>query len=147
MFNKAKQFNEPHSGNPISTDEVPHAMRHMKANKVAAPHDLNFEIFQTLRKDGLHMSTSMFTTKYDTGNMPTEWNYSTLNTLPKSTNASDCADFGTLSLFNHCLEIILKILSKRLEGQMHPLLSHVQYGFMLDRGTKNAVFVFKTFLE
>ena len=41
----------------------------------------------------------------------------------------------------------MKIMMKRLKGQIHPLISDNQNGFMPDRGTRNAVFVLKMLLE
>ena len=113
------KFSEPLSGNPFAIDEVTHAMRHMKASKAAGPDELTLEMFQTLGEDGLHVLTSLFNAMYDTGKIPTERQCSTFITFPKNNNASECADFQTISLISYCPKIFLKILIKRLKGQIH----------------------------
>ena len=58
------EFSDPLSDNPITKNEVSHAMRHMKANEAAGQDDLALEKFQKFGADVLHMLTSLFNDLY-----------------------------------------------------------------------------------
>ena len=84
---------------------------------------------------------------YDTGNIPDDMLTSTFITLPKKHGTSDCENYRTISLMSHTLKILLKILMARLRNQIRPEISEVQFGFVADKGTTNAIFTMTMLAE
>lgn len=61
-------------------------------------------------------------------------------TLPKSPGTVECSNHRTISLMSHVLKILLKIILERIRNKIKPEISDVQYGFVKDKGTRNAIF-------
>ena len=49
----------------------------------------------------------------------------------------------TISLMSHVTNLVLRVIMNRLRGRTLSEISEVQYGFMPDRGTRNAIFVLR----
>ena len=62
-------------------------------------------------------------------------------TIPKKLGALNCESFCAISIMSHVTKVILRVIMLRIRNKIHPEISTVQYGFMKDKGTKNAIFV------
>lgn len=67
--------------------------------------------------------------------------------LPKKPGAMECENHRTISLMSHCVKILLKVIMQRNKRRIHDEISEEQYGFMPDKGTRNAVFILKNIAE
>src|SRR6188508_3653606 len=67
--------------------------------------------------------------------------------IPKKAKAVDCADYRTISLISHASKILLKILTKRLDGKTEMLISKTLFGFRKGCGTREAIGVMRTLCE
>ena len=60
--------------------------------------------------------------------------------LPKTPGSLVCSNHRTISLMNHILKVLLKIILQCIWHKLLPQISEVQYGFMKGRGTRNEIF-------
>ena len=67
--------------------------------------------------------------------------------LPKTPGTLDCSNHRTISLMSHILKLLLKIIFRKVRRQLLPEIPVNQYGFMKDRGTRNAIFVIRMVSE
>ena len=59
----------------------------------------------------------------------------------------DYENHRTISLMSHTLKLFLKIILQRVRRKLIPQISDHQYGFMPDRGTRNAIFTQRMLCE
>ena len=68
---------------------------------------------------------------------------SILITIPKVKGTAKCEKHRTISSISHVTKLVLKVIMNRIRGRTLSEISEVQYGFMPDRGTRNAIFVLR----
>ena len=61
--------------------------------------------------------------------------------------ATKCEKHRTISLMSHITKLVLRIVINRIRGITLKEVSPEQYGFMPDKGTRNAIFVLKRLVE
>jgi hypothetical protein len=84
---------------------------------------------------------------YDNGRFGEELNKSIFITLPKVSGTAKCDKHRTISLMSHVTKLELQIIMNRIRGRTLPEIAEEQYGFMPDRGTRNAIFVLRRMVE
>src|SRR5207253_3043650 len=65
----------------------------------------------------------------------------------KKANAVDCEDHRTISLISHASKILLKVLTRRIEGKTNNFIGCHQFGFRRGCGTRDAVGVMRVLCE
>ena len=68
-------------------------------------------------------------------------------TIPKVKGTAKYEKHRTISVMSHVTKLVLMVIMNRLRGRTLSEISEVQYGFMPDRGTKNAIFVLRRLVE
>ena len=58
-----------------------------------------------------------------------------------------CQKHRTISLMSHVTKLVLRIVINRIRGRTLDEIAPVQYGLMPDKGTGNAIFVLRRFVE
>ena len=48
---------------------------------------------------------------------------------------------------SHLTKVMLRVLINRMRNKILPEISEIQFGFMVDKGTRNAIFSLRTFME
>jgi len=61
--------------------------------------------------------------------------------------AQDCSDFSTISLISHVSKILLHLINARITPIIECHLTDSQMGFQKGKGTKDAIFQFRTIME
>ena len=69
---------------------------------------------------------------------------SEITTLPKKKNTMKCEEHRTMALTSHKLKILLKVIGNRIKPVLNKNINPLQYGFMSNRGTIEAVTALKT---
>ena len=67
--------------------------------------------------------------------------------LPNKPNTLDCDQHRIISLMSHTLKLLLKIVLERCWSNIRPEIAQCQYGFMPDKGTRNAIFTLRMLSE
>ena len=68
-------------------------------------------------------------------------------TIPKVKGTAKCEKHRTISLMSHVTKLVLWVIMNRIRGRTLIQISEVQYGFIPDRGTRNAIFVLRRLVE
>lgn len=133
------QGNHPRNSRNRATilrSEVEWAVKHMKQGKSPGPDEISTEMLQALEGVGVDLLFDLITKIYETGTFPADMVKSVFVSLPKTL---DCTNHRTISLMSHSLKFLLKIILQRIRRKLLPEISEAQYGFMKDKGTRNAI--------
>jgi len=131
------------SGPTILKSEVSWALRMMKTGKAAGPDRVYIEMLHALDEEGVEIVWKIATEVYESGCFPQDMLKSIFITLPKIPGTLDCANYRTISLMSHILKVLLKIILQRIRRQLLPEIPRIQFGFMKDRSTINAIFTLR----
>ncbi|KAG1679705.1 Craniofacial development protein 2 [Nymphon striatum] len=134
-------------GPPILEDEVKAAMRKMKHGKATGPDNIPIEAISALEDLGIKMTTKFLNLIYDSGKIPDGLCKSVFITIPKTPGATECALHRTISLMSHFTKILLRVLMIRMRKSLRPEISKTQFGFVSDKGTRNAICTLSMLME
>ena len=87
----------------------------------------------------INLITWMVNKIYKGEDLPSDFIESIFIVMPKTSNASECGEFRTLSLIAHIAKVILQIIKKRIGPVIERQLDDSQLGFRAKRGTIEAV--------
>ena len=62
----------------------------------------------------------------------------------KTPGTVECDRHRTIS---HLTKVMLRVLMNRMRNKILPEISETQFGFMADKGTRNAIFSLRTLME
>ena len=97
------------------------------------------EMLKALGDTGVNILHSLVNKIYDSGKIPNDMLKSVFIALPKKPNTLDCDQHRTISPMSHTLKLLLKIVLERCRSKIRPEIDQCQYGFMPDKGTRNAI--------
>ena len=140
-------INKEIDGPPILKEEVKAAIKKMKLGKATGPDNIPIEIIVTLEDLGLNIVTNLLNRIYDSGKIPDDLLKSVFIALPKSPGATECELHRTISLMSHLTKILLRVLMSRIRKSLKPEISRTQFGFVPDKGTRNAIFTLSMLME
>ena len=110
----------------------------MPQNKAPVPDNIFTEMLVASWEAGLTKLTRLTNMMYQECCFPENMNNSIFITLPKVCGTAKCEKHRTISLMSHVIKLVMRVLMNR---------HRVQYGFLPDRGTRNAIFVLRRLLE
>ena len=134
-------------GPRILKAEIEKAINHMKNNKATGPDEIAVEQIKGLGEFGIEKLTLILNEIYNSGEFPEDLSKSIFITLPKKPGAIECELHRTISLINHTTKILLRVLMNRVRNKLKPEISDVQYGFVEDKSTRNAIFIIRMLTE
>ena len=114
--------------------------------KSPGPDDIVTEMLVAAGDMGIAEVTKLSNMMYIQGGFPSELNKS-IFTLPKVNGATKCEKHRTISLMSHITKLVFRIVINKIRGRTLQEVSPEQYGFMPDKGTRNAIFVLKRLVE
>ena len=80
---------------------------------------------------------------WKTGEWPTIWTQSLVNTLPKKGNLQLCQNYRTISLISQPSKVMLKIILNRLQPQGEEIIAEERAGFRAGRSTTEQIFILR----
>ena len=66
---------------------------------------------------------------------------------PKIPGTMDCELYRTISLMSHLTKVLLRIIMARMRKSLRPEISQLQFGFVPDKSTRNAIFTLSMLAE
>ena len=115
--------------------------------KAPGPDDITTEMLVAAGGRGVTEITNLANMMYSEGRFPEQMYKSIFITIPKVKGSAKCEKHRTLSLMSHVTKLVLRVIMNRIRGRTLSEISEVQYGFMPDRGTRNAIFVLRRLVE
>ena len=134
-------------GPPILKEEVSAAIRKMKHGKAVGPDNIPIEVFAVLEDIGIDFLTKLLNSIYDSGKIPKDLAKSVFIILPKIPGTMDCELYRTISLMSHLTKVLLRIIMARMRKSLRPEISQLQFGFVPDKSTRNAIFTLSMLAE
>ncbi|VDP23276.1 unnamed protein product [Heligmosomoides polygyrus] len=131
---------------PWTQEEVRKAIGKMKLGKAAGPDGVPVEAWKVLGDLGINWLTQFLNRITKEGKMPDDWRNSTIVPIFKQKgDASECSNYRGIKLISHRMKIYERLVDSRLR-EMVPI-SQVQWGFMPDRSTTDAIFIARQVME
>ena len=128
-------------GPKILKAETENAINYTKNNKVAGPNEIAVEQIKGLGEFGIEKLAFISNEIYDNGKIPEDLSKSRFITLPKKSGLIECELHHTISLTSNTTKILLRVLMKRARSKLRTEIPNVQYGFVEDKNTRNAIFI------
>ena len=104
-------------GPDLLESEITAAIQEMKINKVEGIDGIPGEFWKNLGQEGMKVLTDLCRKIYVTGIWTADFTKAVMIPLPKKVNAVECKDYRTMSLIPHASKIMLKLITKRIEGK------------------------------
>ena len=124
-------------GPPVLFSEVDVVINELKRGKATGIDDTPFEL----------LIADLCSDIYNSGIWPENLLNSIMIPLEKKINTSKCEQHRTVSLIMHAATIMLKILTRRIEGKAEEFLGEDQFGFRRGRGSREAIAVMRVLVE
>lgn len=134
-------------GEDILLEEVESAIAELKMGKAPGIDNISTEMLKALDEYNVKIIHKICNKIYTTGNIPGNLNDSVFVALPKKPKATECSNFRTLSLINHTLKILLRVILKRNRSLIENEVDEFQSGFVKGKGTREGIFNMKTICE
>ena len=96
---------------------------------------------------GIDFITKLLNQIYDSGEIPKEMCKSIFMMIPKKEGTTECGMHRTISLMSNFTKLLLRILMQRMRSKLKPEISNSQFGFMADKGPRNAIFPLSMMIE
>ena len=100
-----------------------------------------------LQQFGIEQLTKFANKVYDAGTFSEDLAKSIFIALRKTNGATQCELHRTINFVSHVTKTLLRVILLRARSKVRQELSGEQYGFMDDRGTRNAIFVMRVMAE
>ena len=103
--------------------EIKAEIKELKSRKAVCIDEIPTELWKNLGKKATIELMKLCERIYKEGIWPEDFIKTVLIPLPKEMNAMRCEDHQTISLISHASKIMLRILTKRLEGKVRDFIS------------------------
>ena len=97
----------------ITESEVITAMKKIKHGKVVGNDKIAYDMIEAVGTFGISKVTGLVNIIYHSGEVPKQMLQSIFIALPKKAGATECDNYRLISLMNHIMKIILRILMNR----------------------------------
>ena len=153
LLNKTNGFDDPEDDllveGPIEVvqkTEVAEAIKAMKPGKAPGPTGLSADMLKAAGEPTIQVMTNICRSFWATERLPDDFHRSTTVPIYKGKgDPLDCASYRGIRLLEHGLKVIERVLEKRLRKIIN--VSNMQYGFMPNKSTTDAIFIFRQLQE
>lgn len=97
-------------------------------------------------EEGIKLLCKVLVHVYDTGELLDNFLRSVFIALPKKSNAGEYKDLRIISIMSYPVTL-LAIIMERIRSRSRPEISEEQFGFMPDRGNKDAILTLRMMFE
>ena len=138
---------EDNKGPDLLGDEIRAAIKEIKTGKAVGVDEIPAEFLKIMGEEVYIHLERICKKMYVTGTWPEDFTKVVMVPLKKKQNATECADHRTISLISHASKILLRILTKRVEGKVNDYMGKTQFGFRKGCGTRDAIGVMRMLCE
>lgn len=131
---------ENQEGATILETEVRFAISSLLENRAPGGDGLTAEVLKAMDDKGISRITKLLNDIYENGHVPEGLAESIFVQLPKKPATVKCEEHRTISLMSHLTKVLLKVIMNRSKKVIEEDISEEQYGFMKDKGTRDAIF-------
>ena len=118
----------------------------MKKGKAVGSDELPVEVWKCMGEMGIKFLTRLFNRLLVGKRIPEEWRRNVLIPIYKNKgNTQYCKNYRKLKLMSHTMKVWERIIEARLRDRVE--INKQQYGFMLGKGTTDAMFALKMLME
>ena len=138
----------PKIGPPLYITEeiISKAIAKMKTGKAAGPSGIETEMIRSAGKEIIKSITNLANRTIKEGRIPSDWNISYIVSLYKGKGDALSRDnYRGLKLLEQVMKIIERVLDSVIRSQAD--IHSMQFGFMPDRGTTDAIFILRQLQE
>ncbi|XP_042893463.1 uncharacterized protein LOC122267465 [Penaeus japonicus] len=122
-------------------DEVKFAISERKKRKAAGEDGIMVKMLKALGEFAIRNITVLANQIYNEGVITEQMYKSSFIPIPDINGTLDCSKRRTISIMNHTTKI--RIIMNRIRNKVGEQASWEQYGFMVGKGTTNAIFVLR----
>ena len=115
----------------------------MKNNKVIGSEEIADEQIKALGEFAIEILTFILNEIYHRRQIPEHLSKSIFITLAKKPGAIECELHRTITLTSHTTKRLLRVLMNRARNKLKSEISDVQYDFVEDKSTRNAIFIIR----
>ena len=130
----------------ITTAEVLAAIKKMKKSKAAGPSGVVSDMLKAAGDAGTVWVTDVCNAVVRDGKIPEDWCKSWMvNVYKGKGNALECNSYRGIRLLEHVLKILERVVEERVRRIVK--IDDMQFGFMKEKGTTDAIFIVRQLQE
>ena len=130
----------------ITRAKVKAMLKTMKNGTAVGSNGIPTEIWKSLEEDGVDVLWDLFGKIDQQGKVPDKWrNSETIPLYKGKGDIMDCSNYRELKMLSHTMKLWEKMIARRLREET--TTSDSQFGFMLGKGTTDAIFALRQLLE
>ena len=133
-------------GEEITIEEVQDAIKKMKNNKAAGPSGVVADMLKAAGEAGTRWITDICNRVVKEGRIPEDWCKSWMvNVYKGKGDALQCGSYRGIRLLEHALKVLERVIEARVRKIVK--IDDMQFGFMPERGTMDAIFIVRQLQE
>ena len=110
------------------------------------PDGIPVEVWKSLVEEGVDMLLDLLQKIFEQEKMPEEWRDSVIVPIFKEKeDIQDCGNYRGIKMISHTMKILESVIDRRLREKT--TIGEEQFGFMLGRGTTDAIFAARQVIE
>jgi len=121
-------------------DEIRNALSLVAGNKAGGINGILPQMVKVCSDELLMYLLDMFTSVWDSENVPQEWRNASLVPVPKKGDLSSCDNWRGISLLDVLGKVFAKIIQQRLQAIVEEEVADSQCGFWCNRGCVDMIF-------
>ena len=130
----------------LTTLEVSNAIHKMKRNKAAGPSGVVADMLKAAGAVGIVWMTEVCNAVVKDGKTPVDWNKSWMvNVYKGKGDALACGSYRGIKLLEHAMKVLERVIEKRVRKIVK--IDGMQFGFMMGKGTTDAIFIVRQLQE
>ena len=131
----------------ITAEELEYAIRKAKTRKATGADGIPVKVLKCASKKSKEKLLKLINRIHRTRTLPEGFKLSTFMAIHKKTNPRKCSEYRTIALMSHTLKLLLAIINRRIEARIDQQLSKTQFGFIAQKGTRDAIALYKILIQ
>ena len=130
----------------VVRNEIVGAIQSMKSGKATGTSEVSVEIIFASGEIGVKVMMELCQHVLDGRGMPDEWKTSVIVPIFKGKgDVMSCGSYKGVKLLEHAMKIVERVLERQIQTLVN--LNEMQFGFMTETGTVDAIFIVRRMQE